>query len=109
VVGGKIGGQLGSQVLPFGEGMSPPKKLAGSDIEYTREARAAGVSGVMLVRCTINTSGEIEDCKIIKPLPHMGASVLRALSTWRMTPVTFQGKPVSVSYLFTLKLRAPNG
>lgn len=103
-LGGQIGGQLGGDVLAFGEGMTRPTRVKGRDVEYTREALEARVAGKMIVKCTINTDGTLENCRIIKPLPHMEEAVLAALRTWKMTPVTFQGRPVRVDYVLNIQL-----
>lgn len=108
VVGGKVGGQLGgtgTEVLPFGEGMSRPERLEGRDPEFTREAREAHVEGLAIVKCTIMTDGTLQNCRIVKPLPFMEQAILDALKTWRMKPVTFQGRPVNVDYVIQLRLK----
>lgn len=99
-LGGQIGGQLGGDVLAFGEGMTRPTRIKGRNPVMTREAREARITGRMLVKCTIRKDGDVENCRIIKPLPHMEEAVLSALKTWKMTPITFQGRPVSVDYVF---------
>ena len=108
VPGGQLGGQLGSSVLPFGEGMTRPEQTAGDPPKYTREALAAQVQGTMLVKCVITTAGKLENCRIIKAVPHMNKAVLDALSTWRYKPVHFQGRPVAVDYLIQIKLVIPH-
>lgn len=94
-------------VLDFGEGMQPPKLLSGAPIEYTREALEAQVEGLMIARCTITRTGAVEGCRIVKSLPHMERAVLEALYTRRYRPVYYQGRPVSVSYSFNLRLSLP--
>ena len=59
------------------------------------------------VHRTITRDGDVENCKIIKGLPHMDEAVLQTLETWRYTPVRYQGKPISVSYTFNVKLDLP--
>jgi protein TonB len=108
VPGGQLGGQLGSGVLPFGEGMTRPEQTAGEPVRYTREALAAQVQGNMLVKCVITIHGRLENCRIIKALPHMEKAVLDALSTWRYKPVHYQGRPVPVDYLIQIKLVIPH-
>jgi protein TonB len=100
-------GSTGEEVLPFGSGMTPPEMLSGAQLQYTREAMEARVSGVIIARCTITREGSVENCRIIKGLPFMDASVIEALTTRRYRPVYFQGRPVSVSYTFNVKLRMP--
>jgi protein TonB len=107
VIGGVVGGQLGSQVLPFGEGMNRPQRVEGHDPVYTREALEAHVEGLMIVKCVITVQGKLENCRIIKPIAHMEKAVLDALATWRYTPVTFQGRPVAVDYVFNIRLVIP--
>jgi protein TonB len=110
VEGGVVGGQLGgtgTDVLPFGAGMTRPEKVSGPSAEYTREALEARVAGTMIVKCVITTEGRVERCRIIKPLPHMERAVLDALTSSRYKPVTFQGRPVQVDYTFTLNFKLP--
>ncbi len=108
VPGGQLGGQLRSSVLPFGEGMTRPEQTSGEPPRYTREALAAQVQGTMLVKCVITIGGKLENCRIIKALPHMDKAVLDALSTWRYKPVHYQGRPVAVDYLIQIKLVIPH-
>jgi protein TonB len=110
VVGGVLGGQVGStgtDVLPFGAGMTRPDKLSGPAPQYTREALEARVQGLMIVKCVITTEGAIERCRIIKPLAHMEQAVLNSLYAQRYKPVTFQGRPVQVDYTFNIRLSLP--
>ncbi|HYO59238.1 TonB family protein [Archangium sp.] len=110
VVGGVLGGQVGStgtDVLPFGAGMTRPEKMSGPAPQYTREALEARVQGLMIVKCVITTEGTIERCRIIKPLPHMEQAVLDSLYAQRYKPVTFQGRPVQVDYTFNIRLSLP--
>ncbi|QRN93714.1 energy transducer TonB [Archangium violaceum] len=98
----------GEEVIPFGAGMTPPELIsAGKPIEYTREAVEARVSGLVIARCTITREGEIEDCRVIKGLPYMDDEVLSSLTTRRYRPVSFQGRNVSVSYIFNVRIRMP--
>ncbi len=95
-------------VVPFGEGMTRPVLLqSGRPITYTREAIAARVEGVSIVRCVITAEGLVERCKVIKPLPFMDEAVLEHLQSQRFQPVSYQGKPVSVGYNFSVRLTLP--
>lgn len=106
--GGESGKPKGVDVLPFGEGMKEPQLLGGDEPQYSREAIAAGVEGTMLFKCVITLDGHIERCRVIKPLPHMVTPVLTALASRRYTPVLFQGQPVTVEKLFSVKLVLPH-
>ena len=108
VPGGVPGGQLGGNVLPFGEGMTRPEQLSGEPVRYTREALAAQVEGTILLKCVITIDGRLDNCRVIKPLPHMSQAVLDAVSTWRYKPVHYQGRPVAVDYLIQIRLVIPH-
>ncbi|MBI5542894.1 MAG: energy transducer TonB [Deltaproteobacteria bacterium] len=96
-----------SEVLAFGEGMTRPELLSGEDPSYTREAIEARVQGTVIVKCTITLDGRLTSCRVVKAVPHMQEAVLAALATRRYRPVTFQGQPVTVDYVFTIKLVLP--
>lgn len=108
VEGGQLGGQLGGEVMSFGEGMTRPERLSGRNPEYSQAALQAQIEGVMIVQCTITVEGEVTNCHIIKPLPHMERAVMEALRTWRMKPVMFQGRPVAVKYKIPIRLKIPD-
>ncbi|RKH59715.1 energy transducer TonB [Corallococcus aberystwythensis] len=97
----------GTDVLPFQGGMTPPRMLSGSLLDYTLEARRAGVEGMIIAKCVITTEGRVRDCRIIKGLPFMDDAVLEALYSREYQPLTFQGRPVNVSYTFNIKLKMP--
>jgi len=97
----------GNSPLPYGEGMSRPVQLEGKEIAYTREALAARIQGNMLVKCTITRVGRVENCRVLKPVPHMEQAVLEALQSRIYKPILYKGQAVSVDYVFNIKLQLP--
>jgi TonB family protein len=87
--------------------MVGPAMISGPEPEYTQEAVERGVQGQMTVRCVIAHDGSVRNCRVIKGLPFMNASVLDALQRRRYQPATAQGKPVDVFYTFNLRLALP--
>ena len=111
VIGGIIGG-TGTEVVPFGEGMTAPALTADlrSDIQravYTREAREAQIQGVVIVRCNIFADGRVGGCTVLKALPFIAEPLVKFLNTIKVKPATYQGRPVSISYVFNFKFEAP--
>jgi len=94
-------------VMHFQEGMSRPVPVAAPSPVYTREALAARVSGTVIAKCVITPAGALTGCRIIKGVPHMNESVLAALAASRYRPVTYQGRPVAVDYVFNIRLVPP--
>ena len=93
--------------IPFGEGMKRPTPIAQPAPVYTREASAVKAAGVVTVRCIITVEGTLKDCRVLHGVPYMDGAVLEALARWKYTPVTFQGRPVSVYYVINMRLVAP--
>lgn len=100
-------GGMAEEVIPFGAGMTPPELLTERGLHYTREALEAGVRGAVIARCIITREGDVDDCRLVKGIPLMNGPVLEALHARRYRPVTYRGRPVSVSYLFTVRLELP--
>ena len=103
-VGGVVGGS-GTEIMAFGEGMTRPENIKRPpDFQCPREAREAHIEGVLLASCTVTLEGELRNCKIIKPLPHLEDVALDLLARWRVGPVYFQGKPVLVNYKIPIRM-----
>jgi len=95
-------------IVPFGEGMTRPSSISPDEIQFTREAREAKVSGTMIVRCLITTEGALQNCRIMKSVPMMDQAVLSSLAQHRGAPVLYQGRPVAAEYTYTIRLKSPD-
>ncbi|WP_437607775.1 TonB family protein [Sorangium sp. So ce834] len=100
-------GPAAPEILPFQEGMTRPVPIVAPAVVYTRQARQARVEGTVLAKCVVTTAGSLTGCRIVKGVPHMNEAVLEALAASRYKPVTYQGRPVNVDYVFSLKLVLP--
>ena len=49
----------------------------------------------------------MENCRILKAVPHMEQPVLEALQSRVYKPILYQGQPVAVDYVFNIKLQMP--
>ncbi len=95
-------------VASFTIDMMRPKLVSGHDPVYTREALLARVQGTMIAKCTITTSGALEDCRILKALPHMEQAFMESLKTRRYTPIIYQGRATAVEYVINVQLVLPS-
>ena len=84
-----------------------PQQISGTAPSYSREALAARVEGKVLVRCVIQTSGEVKDCQVLKGVPMLTDVVLASLRTSRFSPVIYRGLPQAIQYLFTFNFKLP--
>ena len=94
-------------VSRFEEGMTRPTPISAVAPTYTREALEARVEGTVIAKCVVTTSGALTGCRIVKGVPHMDQAVLSALAASKYQPATLQGKPVSVDYVFSMRLVLP--
>jgi protein TonB len=83
--------------------MKRPTRVSGREPQLTPEAREARVQGTALVRCTVTDEGALTRCRVLNRLQHMESELLDALSTWKVTPVVLEGKPVAVDYTFSFR------
>jgi len=93
-------------VLPFTADMEPPLRIEGPSLAMPRAARTAGVKGTMIFKCTISDKGTVSNCRTIKTLPFMEEEVLRYITSGLYRPVMFNGAPVSVDYVFNVRIEA---
>jgi serine/threonine-protein kinase len=100
-------GSAPTGALPRSDGMTKPVMLSGRDPVYTREALVAGIQGTMVVKCVVTLQGTLQNCRVLKSLPHMDQAVLDALKTRVYTPAMQDGQPVAVEQVFNLTLIPP--
>lgn len=72
----------------------PAKGVSTPPPSYPAAARAAGITGKVVVRLTIDESGAVKDAKIVKGDPNFDDAVLAAVKGWKYEPAKHQdGKP----------------
>lgn len=72
----------------------------------TPEAKAAHVSGIVILEIIVDTTGKVTDAKILKPLPFgLDQAALDAVRQWRFRPGTLNGMPVAVIYNITMNFK----
>jgi protein TonB len=105
-IGGILGG-MGSAPAPVVKA-APPKKIAissgviaglkisGTNPTYPPIARAARISGTVVLQATISKQGTIQNLHVISGPPMLTQSALEAVKTWRYKPYDLNGEPVEV-------------
>jgi periplasmic protein TonB len=73
-----------------------PTPTLKTDIEYTDEARAAGIEGRLVLEVTVDADGNVTDVKVITGVdPALDAAAIATVKTWRFKPALACGKPVA--------------
>jgi protein TonB len=87
-------------------GITPPVRTAYVAPIYPDLARTAGVSGVVVLECTIDPSGHVVDARVISGHPLLNDAALNAVRQWRYTPTRLNGVPVAVLMTVTVRFIA---
>jgi TonB family protein len=90
------------------EGMTPPRILERPTLpQYTPEARAQRIQGVVILRATIDLAGQVRDVEVLKGMPlGLGEAAVEAVRTWTFVPaLDEEGRPVEVLYNLTVSFR----
>ncbi len=82
----------------------PPVPVRTVAPDYPDELRREGISGVVMVKCTIDEQGNVTDVEVEKSTN--GAfekPALAALKKWRFKPARQDGNPVSMKVSIPIK------
>lgn len=75
--------------------------------EYPAIARAARVSGPVVVQMVVDEEGSVVAAQVVSGPPLLHAAALKAARDWRFTPTLLDGQPVkvtgTVTFTFTLQ------
>lgn len=90
--------------LELGGDIEPPAKVLTPIPDYPDAAWAAGVTGDVLVRATIDERGAVADVEVVKGLPYgITEAAVEAIRRWRFRPATLHGEPVAVYHNLSIR------
>jgi TonB family protein len=73
-----------------------PKKLKDVVPKYPEDAYRAGLEGMVVLECTVDTEGRVSDVKAVKGATPLVDAAVAAVKKWRYTPTLLDGRPVPV-------------
>ena len=73
-----------------------PEKLRHVDPVYPPIAKAARVSGIVIVEAIIAADGTVRGARVIRSVPMLDQAALDAVNQWRYTPTMLNGQPMEV-------------
>jgi len=94
------------EVYKIGNGVAAPVPIHQVKPEYTQEALAARIEGVVALDTIVKADGSVGDVTVAKSLDNvlgLDQQAVKAAKAWRFRPGTKDGKPVAVSV--TLEMR----
>jgi TonB family protein len=88
------------ELVAFGPGVVPPRRVAGALPVYPEAARAAGLEGVVELELRIDDRGRTRSVGLRRSAgAPLDEAMLQAVAGWRFAPATARGVPVEVRLL----------
>jgi protein TonB len=95
MAGGVAGGHVGAIALP--EDADPPMPAkSNTPPEYPQEARAAGKTGMVILKVVILADGRVADVEVMRGEEPFVSAAVRAVKAWRYEPARFKGQAITV-------------
>jgi TonB family protein len=86
--------------------VSPPKVLHRVEARYTREARANGIQGTVLIEVAVDETGTPQDVAVLSPIGFgLDGRAMDAVRQWRFRPAYKEGRPVRSVTTVEVKFR----
>jgi TonB family protein len=86
--------------------VSPPKVLHRVEPRYTREARANGIQGTVLIEVAVDETGKPDTVSVISPIGFgLDSRAMDAVRQWTFRPAFKQGKPIRSMATVEVKFR----
>ncbi|ODS54860.1 MAG: hypothetical protein ABS36_10375 [Acidobacteria bacterium SCN 69-37] len=98
------------RALRIGGDIKAPEKIHHVNPIYPEAARAAGISGVVILEATIDTDGSVSFMRVLRSIPDLDQAAINAVRQWRYVPTLLNGEPwpviMTIAVNFTSQLSA---
>jgi len=85
---------------------NPPRAIYAPDPEYPVQERRAGHEGTVVVHLVVDADGSGHNVAVFRSVsPNFDAAAVEAVKTWKFSPATKDGKPVSVTVAVEVMFR----
>jgi len=88
--------------LRVGGDIKPPVKIRDVRPAYPDDARAAGVTGVVILETRIGVDGSVEEAHVLKSIPLLDQAALDAVKQWKFVPTLMNGQPTPIIMTVTI-------
>ena len=96
----------GDKALRVGGAIKPPVKLVDVRPVYPQDAKAAHVSGVVIIEARIGADGSVEAAHVLRSIPLLDQAALDAVKQWKFVPTLMNGVPTPVIMTVTINFNA---
>lgn len=71
-------------------------------LQYPGDAKAAGISGTVVLQVLIDTDGRVTNIRVVSGPPALQGAAIDSVRQWRYRPYLLSGKPVAVDTIVNL-------
>ena len=93
------------EAVRIGGSIPEPRKLKNVSPVYPPDAIQARVQGVVVLECTISTSGKVVKTRVLRGIPLLSEAAVAAVEQWEYTPTLLNGVPVPVIMTVTVNFK----
>jgi TonB family protein len=83
-------------IRSMGDQGKAPERIKYVQPAYPEDAKAARVSGIVIIEANIGTDGSVTEAKVIRSIALLDEAALDAVRQWKYTPTTLNGQAVPV-------------
>ncbi|MEN6312055.1 MAG: energy transducer TonB [Acidobacteriota bacterium] len=86
-------------------GIQPPKLVHLVEPVYPPQARAAGISGIVILAVKTDAAGNVQDAMILKSIPQLNRAAIDCGKQWKYEPLGLDGKATPVVFTVTVRFQ----
>jgi TonB family protein len=90
----------GQQALRVGGPVPTPTKVRDVSAVYPDEAKAARVTGMVILEIVVDTRGDVRSARVLRSIPELDQAAITAVKQWKFTPTVQDG--VAVPLIMTV-------
>ncbi len=94
--GGVAGGMVGGAIALPEDGIAPVPAKSNVIPDYPAEARAAGKTGMVVLKVVILADGTVARVEVMRGDEPFVSSALKAVKQWKYEPARYKGQPITV-------------
>jgi len=94
--GGVAGGMVGGAIAVPEDGIPPVPAKSNLIPDYPTEARAAGKTGMVVLKVVILADGRVADVQVMRGDEPFVSSAVKAVKQWKYEPAKYKGQPITV-------------
>lgn len=103
--GGVVGGMVGGAIALPEDAIAPAPASSNRIPPYPQEARAAGKTGMVVLKVVIMADGSVGSVQVMRGEEPFVSAAVQTVKTWKYQPARFKGQPITVYRIIQIPFR----